>query len=259
MNEKEILLSHSRDLKMRSSENSMITSTAFLTPEERSTLAQIERENNKYVNTFYFGGYEDAERTVAIFVPIFFEFEDVGSFFSENPDENPLALIRLTKDRFTKMTHRDYLGALMSLGIKRELMGDIIVDEGGAYVFVLKSIGEYICENLKKAARGSVKCEVIPFSELCLSEDNGKVEFASVSSLRLDSVIAAAFNLSRKSASEYITKGLVYVGGVQNFKSDFSLKEKDKLVIRGKGKSVINKIIGETKKGRIHLEIKRYK
>ncbi len=259
MNEKEILLSHLRDLKTRAADNSMITFSGFLTAEERSSLSVIERENNKYVNQYCFGGYEDAERTVAVFVPKFYEISEIGEFFLKNNDESPLVLINFVKDKFTKMTHRDYLGALMSLGIKREVIGDIIVREDGAFVFCLKSMANYVSDNLKKAARGSLKAEILSVTDFKLTEDNGKIMFCSVASMRLDSVLSAAFSLSRKTAAESISKGLVFVNSTECLKPDYFLKEKDKLVIRGKGKAVINCVTGESKKGRIHLEVKRYK
>lgn len=259
MNEKEILLSRASELKERAADSSVVTSTNFLSLDERGVIAPLEKFNNKYVNTFYYGGYADAERTVAVFVPSFYEVSDVEEFFSENKEENPLSLLEVTKDRFTEMSHRDYLGSLMALGIKRETLGDIIVTDKGAYIISLKSIAGYICENLKRTGRGSVLCKEADFSSLPSDEDNGKEIFCSVASLRLDCVVAAAFSLSRSSAVEAIKSGIVYVDSVQCFKTDFILSEKAKIVLRGKGKAVISEESGKSKKGRTHLIIKRYK
>ncbi len=259
MNEKELLLSRARELKERAADNSMITATNFLSPEERSAISVIEKENNKYVSTFYYGGFPDAERTAAVFVPTFFEVNDIDSFMAENPEENPFALIEVTKDRFTSMGHRDYLGSLMALGIKREMIGDIAVTENGCHFFAVKSIAPYICENLKRTGRGSVTLKIIDMKDLPSGEDNSKLVFSSVASLRLDCIVASAFSLSRTAASETITKGLVYVNSVQCFKSDFILSEGTKIVLRGKGKAVVDRITGQSKKGRIHLEIRIYK
>ncbi len=259
MKEKEILLSRASELKERAADSSMITFTNFLSVDERSLLKPLEKQNNKYVDTFYYGGYFDAERTVAVFVPSFYDALDIEVFFRENKEENPLSLIEVTKDRFTEMSHRDYLGSLMALGIKRETLGDIIVTQKGAYIISLKSMAGYICENLKRTGRGSVLCKEADFSSLPLGEDNGKDIFCSVASLRLDCVVAAAFSLSRSSAVEAIKSGIVYVDSVQCFKTDFLLSEKAKIVIRGKGKAVISEESGKSKKGRTHLIIKRYK
>lgn len=258
MNEKELLLSRARELKERAADNSMITSTNFLSPEERSAVSVIERENNKYVSTFYYGGFPDAERTAAVFVPTFYEISDIDAFMKENTDENPFSLIECTKDKFTSMSHRDYLGSLMALGIKREMIGDIVVTENGCHFFAVKSIASYICDNLKRTGRGSVNCKIIAVDSLPQSEDNGKTVFSSVASLRLDCVVAAAFSMSRTSAVEAINKGVVYVYSVQCFKTDFTLSIGSKIVLRGKGKAVIEEITGQSKKGRMHILIKKY-
>lgn len=259
MNEKELLLSRAAELKERAADNSMITSTSFLSIDERSTLSSLEKINNKYVDTFYFGGYPEKERTVAVFVPKFFGVDDIYNYFIESTDENPLALIEVIKDKFTEMSHRDYLGSLMALGIKRETLGDIIVNEKGAYIISLKSIAGYICDNLKRTGRGSVNCSIVDFSVLPSGEDNSREIFCSVASLRLDCVVAAAFSISRSVAVESINKGLVYVDSVQIMKTDFTLSEKSKIVLRGKGKAIIAEENGKSKKGRTHLLIKRYK
>lgn len=258
MNEKEVLISRLRELKERSADSSMITCSNFLSVDERSDVSVIERENNKYVDTFFYGGFSDSERTVAVFAPQFYEITDISAFFKENEDENPLALIEVKKDRFTDMGHRDYLGSLMALGIKREMIGDISVNDEGCHFFCVKSIASYICENLKRTGRGSVQCRVIDEKDLPLQEDTGKLVFCSVASLRLDCVVSAAFSLSRSSAVEAINKGLVYVNSVQCFKTDYVLSEGAKIVLRGKGKAVINEMVGHSKKGRLHLEIKKY-
>ena len=259
MNEKDILLSRTVELKERAADNSMITFTNFLSLEERSSINPLKKVHNKYVDTFYYGGFPDAERTVAVFIPNFFEVDDVSAYFDENADENPLALIEVTKDRFTEMTHRDYLGSLMALGIKRETLGDIIVTDKGAFIVALKSMAGYICNNLKRTGRGTVKCSISDLSALPAGEDNGKDMFCSVASLRLDCVVAAAFSVSRASAVEAINKGIVYVDSVQIMKTDYMLSEKSKIVLRGKGKAVITEESGKSKKGRLHLTVKRYK
>lgn len=259
MNEKEILLSHSLDAKNRCADNSMITHTNFVSVDERDILRMIEKEQRGVVKTFYYGGFEDAERTVAVFVPDFYGVENIEEYFAENSDENPIQIIRIEKDKFSSLSHRDYLGSLMGLGIKREVIGDIKVDDEGAYVFALKSISRYICENLQKAGRGSVKCTLMEISELPKAQEKTEICFSSVASLRLDNIVSAAFNLSRSLSSQMIQNGAVYVNSLQILKTDYNIKEKDKIVLRGKGKVVVEEIIGESKKGRIHINIKKYR
>lgn len=259
MNEKEVLISHCLDIKKQALDNFMITSTNFLSVDERNVILKTEREFSADIDTFYYGGYDESERNVAVYVPKPFDVSDIGEYYRDNPDECPFCLIKISKDRFSKLTHRDYLGSLMGLGIKRETIGDIVVSEESCFVFALKSISDYICENLCKAGRGTLSCEITDLSSFSVSDENTETVFSSVASLRLDNIVASAFNLSRSSASEVIKGGLVYINSIQNFKCDSTVKEKDKIVLRGRGKVILDNVIGESKKGRTHVNLKKFK
>ena len=258
MNDKEILISHALDKKRQCADNSMITHTNFLSLDEISAAKTTDREYNEYVNTVYYGGYGDSERQIALFIPKFYDFDDVNAFLSDNEDDNPVCIVRLKKDKFTVLSHRDYLGAIMGLGLKREMVGDIKVTDEGADVFCLKSSADYICDNLKKSGRGSVTGEVLSVDAFSSAEDKYEILFTTVSSLRLDGVVAAFFNLSRSTAAEAVNKGLVYVNSSQCLKIDYNLKQGDKIVLRGKGKTVLSEIKGTSKKGKLKIEYKRY-
>ncbi|MDD6011802.1 MAG: YlmH/Sll1252 family protein [Oscillospiraceae bacterium] len=258
MNEKEALISKAFDKKEYAADNSVLTYTNFLSMEERSAVKPLERELACYADTFYYGGSREAERCLAVFVPAFFGVRDIFSYFAENEEENPLCLLRLDKDRFTALSHRDYLGALMGLGVKREMIGDITVDEKGCYLFCMKSVAKYICEHLSKIGRGSVESRILSVSEYQESEERSEILFASVPSLRLDSFLAAAFSLSRNAAVQCISRGIVFVNSSQCMKNDLLLKPGDKVVLRGKGKRVLEEILGENKKGRIHIHYRKF-
>ncbi len=260
MTEKEILISYALDKKQSAYDNSMITNTRFLSMDERTEIVHLEKELASSVRTFYFGGYENAERTAAVFIPSFYETGvGLSEFFNTYKDDNPVALLRLKKDRFSSLSHRDYLGSLMGLGIKRDVLGDILPLEDGCYIFCLKSIAEYICKNLTKVGRGAVECYISEDFDLSEYKDNFDEIFLSIASLRLDNIVSGAFNLSRSDAFEAINKGIVYVNSVKVYKPDLQVSEKDKVVLRGKGKVVLDKIAGLSKKGRTHIIIKRYK
>ena len=246
------------DKKRQSADNSMITHTNFLSLDEISIVKTTDREYNEYTDCYYYGGYDDSERQIALFVPKFFEFDHLSDFLSCNEEDNPLCIVRLKKDKFTALSHRDYLGAIMGLGLKREMVGDIKVTDEGADVFCLKSAADYICDNLKKSGRGSVTGEILPVSSFTLTEDKYELLFTTVSSLRLDGVVAAFFNLSRSAAAEMVNKGLVYVNSSQCLKGDFTLKEGDKIVLRGKGKTILSEVKGTSKKGKLKIEYKKY-
>lgn len=259
MTEKEILFSKVLDKKQYACDNSMITYTNFFSIDEKSDIISTEKVLSADVRTYYFGGYTEAERTVVVFAPKLFEISDINDYFKEYPDENPIALIRAKKDKFSILTHRDYLGALMGLGIKREMIGDVILSGDYCYIFCLRSISQFICKNLTKAGRGTVVCETCDADELPEFDDNSEEVFLSLASLRLDNIVASGFNISRTIACDAINKGIVYVNSARAVKHDMPVSEKDKIVFRGKGKIILSEIIGINKKGRVHITVKKYK
>lgn len=258
MTDDEILLSHARDLKSKSADNGMITNTAFLDMRQRTLLLSTEKEQSKFVSQFYYGGHGDAERTVCVFIPRFYEVDSAEEYFRENPADNPLSLIRIEKDKFTSLSHRDYLGALMGLSIKREMLGDILPDENGAFVVCLKTVERFILENLTGVGRATATCRRAELSEANKAREHFEEVFSSVASTRLDCVVAAAFKLSRGNAAKAIESGVVFANGVQILKTDYKVAEGEKIVLRGSGKAVLSEIKGESKKGRTHIVFKRY-
>lgn len=258
MDEKQIIISHALDMKEKAADSSVITSTNFFSLDELSFVKETDRHFQQYVTVFYYGGYKEAERQVAIFLPKIYAIESPEEYLRENEEENPLCVLRLKKDKFTSLSHRDYLGAIMGLGIKREMIGDIKTRDDGADIFCKKSISGFLLENLKKTGRGSVEGEILSVEGFADSSEQTKTVFVSVASLRLDCLVSTCFGLSRTAAAQAIIKGLIYVNSSQKLKADYLLKEKDKLVFRGKGKVVLDEITGESKKGRVHINIKKY-
>ena len=260
MTEKEVLFSRFVDKRNEADKNSMITNTNFLSVDERDELVSILKKDKLPLKTYFYGGFADAERTVAVFIPEFYQPEaDIDEYFSRCPEDNPVCAVKAQKDRFAVISHRDYLGALMGLGIKREMIGDILTDDNGAYIICLKSIAGFICENLEKSGRASLTCAVTDISEIELSDEKYTVSFHSVASLRLDNLLSSGFNMSRTKCAEAISKGIVYVNSLKALKPDMAVKQGDKIVIRGKGKIILTEIIGESRKGRININIKHFK
>ena len=258
MTDDEILFSHARDLKAQCADRGMITHTTFLDLHQRSLLARIERERNAEVQMFYHGGFPEAERVCAVFVPKFYGVSDLRAYFAGNPDDDPLCLLRADKDAFSTLSHRDYLGALMGLSVKRELFGDSLPDDGGAYLVCLKSIRPFLLENFRSAGRATLTLRAASFGDLQTPTVKTKDVFASVPSLRLDCVLAAAFHLSRAGAEQAIKAGLVFVNAVQTDKTDRRLAPGDVLVLRGKGKCRLLEETGQSKKGRLHLTLRHF-
>ena len=201
------------------------------------------------VRTSFYGGYEDAERVILINMPDYFDLER----------DNPLCIIRAEKTAGSReLTHRDYLGSLLGLGLKRDMIGDIIVRSDGADIIVMEDIADFILMNYYKAGRTSLSVSRLPISELIQNERKVTLVTDTVASLRLDSVIASAFGLSRGKAAEAISRGIVFVNNMEITKTDFQISEGDKLTLRGKGKAVLAEVGGRSRKDRQYITIERY-
>lgn len=247
MKEDEVLLAGIEDKISQCLENYMVTHSLFLDMRQR-TLADALCRQHKGLRYRFYGGYDDAERAVAVFLPD----------YAELADHDPLALLRITQAGQRALTHRDYLGSLMGLGIKREIIGDILVRDNGADIVVLREMGEFLLYNYEKAGRTSLKAEIVSIGDIIVPENRFEEKRDTVASLRLDNVVASAFSFSRGRAAEAIQGGLVFVNGLQSDKADRQIKEGDKLVLRGKGKVLLKAVGGVTKKDRISIVLHKY-
>ncbi len=236
------------------------TATNFLDVSQQSLiLSRFSREHD--VKTILYGGFSEAERAVAMFVPDFLNVstsEELIAYFNDNPEDNPLTLLRIKKDNFSEIGHRDYLGALMGLGIKRETLGDIIVTKTGADLVALKQIAPYIIRELTSAGRATLSVEEVSFAEISENIVTAREDTVSVTSMRVDNIVSACFKLSRTGAAEAVSSGFVFVNSVQTTKSDKKVSFGDKIVYRSKGKVVLKEQSGLSKKGRIFIKIDIY-
>ena len=163
------------------------------------------------------------------------------------------------------LTHRDYLGSLLALGLDREVTGDILVrgpDEktgGGADIIVEEGVAEFIELNYGKAGRTNLTVEILPIDAL----DTGLVNIVekrdTVASLRLDNVVSSAFAVSRSKAAEAIRRGIVSVNSVECLKVDQMIEEGDRVTLRGKGKIALAEVGGRSRKDRIIVTFNLYR
>ena len=295
--EDKILLAAIED-KMRQCENRYtVTNTAFLDlrqralaenfcKAERSLVLLSERSDGTYENpdvkgsgrvrALLYGGFADAERRALIFLPEYAELADIlppasvsgdspnlqnGSAFATAPADCPFCVLKANAAGGVgtkKLTHRDYLGSLMGLGIKREMTGDIIVKESGADIIIIKEIADFLLMNYEKAGRANLKLEIADITSLDTGTVNIEEKRDTVASLRLDNLVSSVFGLSRGKAQEAIKTGFVFVNSSQAQKPDMQLNEGDKLVLRGRGKAVLREIQGKTRKDRIYIIFDRY-
>lgn len=200
---------------------------------------------NKFYDYIFTGGNEESERKICIFSP--YDHMDM-----------PYVALRIHKSPKDELGHRDYLGSLMSLGIKREFVGDIFVHDMGADIIVLHEMVDFIKLNYEKAGRKTLKVEEIDLSEVESNVSSGEVKRDTISSLRLDAFLASVFNMSRQKAIECISAKRVFLNDVLILKADKKINENDKINLRGKGKAQLISVIGESKKGKIIIEIKKW-
>ena len=166
--------------------------------------------------------------------------------------------MRVEKDRFSDIGHRDYLGAVMGLGLTRESVGDICVHSDGCDIIALPNAAKYIEENLTGAGRATLKAKQIPLGgEIRAPQVNIKETSITVASPRLDAVAGEIFSLSRSAAAQAIASGAVTVNDEQVLKTDRRLSPKDKIVLRGKGRAILGEEFTQTKKGRVRIGVKK--
>lgn len=201
---------------------------------------------------FSFGGYDNAERQMLVYLP---EYLDKDSLYEE---DSPLVCLRASFFDGDTPSHRDFLGALMGEGIARETVGDIYVGKGQCDFFVTAEIAPYILQNFIGAGRTKVHLEQIPLSEVSVPEPETKEIKDTVASVRLDSIISSGFRIGRSAAAQYVNAGKVAIDGLPCEKPDKSIDEGAKISVRGLGKIKLRSINGQTKKGRISIIIERY-
>lgn len=199
-----------------------------------------------------FGGYEDAERKMLIYLP---EYLTEDALWEE---DSPCVCLRATFFQGDNPNHRDFLGALMGAGIARETVGDICVAEGRCDFFVTSEIAPYILQNFISAGRTRLHLEQIPLKEADLPEPEVKEIRDTLASLRLDSVISSGFRIGRSLATQYISAGKAAIDGLPCEKPDKPVAEGMKISVRGLGKIRLATVNGKTKKDRISVVIHRY-
>ena len=257
--EDRILLAGMEDKIRQTEEQYRMTNSRFLDLRQRSLAEVMSRSRCGGIIYGFYGGYEDAERVVEVFFPPErMEGDSIEEHFRRVPEDNPLTVIRAELKKGTPpLSHRDYLGALMGLGIKREMTGDIIVRDDGADIIVLREAAEFLLLHYTKAGRANLTLSEVAVDELRAAEGHGEEITASVASLRLDNVVAAAFHVPRNRAAEAVEAGIIYVNGICEKKTDRQVKEGEKIVFRGKGRARLLSAGGKNGKGRMKITLRR--
>lgn len=254
MNKDELLISRIEDAARRAAEGYYVVTTKFLDSHEQAVAGNLIRSGAggaADISYRFYGGYDNAERRLLIIIP--------GGY---DHDESVLSLLKILRIRVPRgsrqLTHRDYLGSVLNLGIERYLIGDILVRDDGADMIIVPEIGDYLMQEYCRVAHTEIITELLDVDELIIPEGRVKEITDTVSSVRLDSILSSAFGLSRTKAADAIRSGIVSVNHIESTKPDMKLDEGDVLVLKGKGKAVLTEFGGESKKGRIWIKINRY-
>lgn len=253
------LTNHIRDIELKnkmfkvidkansSEKNYDVRYTEFLNPYEIRNAVAILNSNSNIKYTID-GGYDQAERSMIYIYPFFMEYEDI---------EDSLRFIQIEGNfKFKNISHKDYLGALMNLGIKREKVGDIIIHENFCQVVVSNDICDFIIMNLDKVSRNNVAVKEISKEDIIYNSPNYKEVSFTASSDRLDCVISGLYNISRQDSAKYINGEKVHVNYEKITSVSKVVRENTLISVRGKGRAIVSEIGDLTKKGKIKIKAK---
>lgn len=218
--------------------------TKFLDDTSSSELRKIKTHEFK---VFFYGGYNEAERTRAILVS--------SDYINPSFDEFEIRVLEITlSSNIRPVSHRHVLGTLMAQGIKRETLGDIIINDNKVYVFVVSEMVNFIINNIFEINQIGVSIKEIEISDLVI-KDNSEEKLINIASMRLDALVARVQNFSRNDACEVIKKGLVQVNHIECLNSSYSIKINDLISIRHFGRVQIKEIVTTTKKDRLVVKV----
>lgn len=238
------------DKAEQASVRNLPAATDFLSPQQRARALDLLRlagiSESSYVLQ---GGYEGAERQVLQFLPDWMEPEIA---------ETPIRCLRAVFREEEQLTHRDFLGSLMGMGIVREKVGDILVAPGSADLLVLEGVADFLLRSWSSAGRTRLRVSAIGLESLHIPVIQRKEVRDTVSSLRLDAVAASGFRLARGKAAALIESGKVQLNWRECVKPDKLLEAGDVVSARGFGKFELSEVGGLTRKGRVSIVLQIY-
>lgn len=246
--EDNLLIARLQDALVLSSKKQFPSFIGFLNEHEISVILQSLKKE-KVSNYRFFGGYNDSERCILAVAQRNVDIEDYYYPIT--------GLSFLYKPEYT-LSHRDFLGSLMALGIKRELIGDILTGNGRAVVFVKDSIKDYVITQIQKIGKVGVTVSEWDGIELPV-KNQSEIINCTVSSARLDCIVSAVMPFSREKSATLIKQGIVFVNSIAIESVSCEVKCGDKISVRGNGKFVVGEFSGLTKKGRLKLTVEKYK
>ena len=248
-----LLLSRVLDRREQAQKRGAPVCTDFLSPRERALASDLLRLSHAPDDSYLFtGGVPDAERRILCFLPDWMSPDALA------PEDLPLCAVRAAWRDGETLSHRDLLGALTGLGIVREKIGDIYVGDAAADVLVIDALRDFLVQNWTSAGRVRLQVSAIPTDAVRVPERRAAEIRDTVSSVRLDAVLASGFRLSRSKAAELVNAGRVQVNWTDCAKPDRVLQPGDGVSARGFGRFELSRVGEPTRKGRIPIFITRY-
>ena len=236
MDGRELIRTRLTDLDRMAYERGILRCSGFLSYAEQSEYHQMDRSGMFRTSVHFLdGGYEDAAAS-------------------------EIAAIKASavNDRFAdELTHRDYLGALMNLGIERDCIGDILTEGSSCIFFCSMEMADYITENLLRVKHTSVRCSKADRNALNIRQELEELQ-VNVASERIDAVIAALYRISRQKAAQLIEAEHVFINGIAVTSAGKQMKEGDRISVRGHGKFIYDGVGGSSRKGRLYVSLRRF-
>ena len=231
--------------------------TDFLDMRQRQLIEKVLHDT-KTTNYVAFGGFLNSERTIIVLYP-----EKLEELFNNKQFsfDSVMSVIRISLPNELKgiYSHRDYLGAIIKIGMKREKVGDIIVSKNGAYIIVLKEAEEYILSGLQELTRfKKAQFELLKLENLNVEEPKTEKISIIIPSMRIDSIVSDVIKTSRAKALELIKEERVFVNHQLIEKGAKEVKQDDIITVRGKGRFKVGSVLSSTKKGNLVVEIEKY-
>ena len=254
--EEELLRKRFLELSNQAFQRGIVMYTDFLNLNELNILHTTPK--NLWAVPFRtFGGYAFAERQMAAFLPdAFYLYTDEDEIL----EKYPMSVIQISplNGKFAEdLGHRDYLGALLNLGIERSKLGDILIQEKMAYLFACDGMVDFICNELTRVRHTTVQAVRIEREEFDYEPRYEEIR-GTVASVRLDSLLSLAWNSSRSKMAPLIEEARVYVNGKLITSNGYHVRENDIISVRGMGRFRYMGMISETKKGRCYVLVYKY-
>lgn len=238
------------ELARKSYNSGIYTFTDFLGLGEQSAFHEVERELSGIPYTA-FGGTNGCER-----VMIRFGSEELCGY--EMPFPISIVFCQPLSDKFAeKLSHRDFLGAILNLGIDRSVLGDIAIVDKCAYLFVKEGMAEFVADGLTKVRKTAVKCSLVDCAPEGVLYNTKEVRVQAVGE-RIDALVAKVFSISRDDSATLFSRGLVFISGKCCESVSHKLKEGDIVSVRGYGRFIYRGVEGHTKKGKLNILIEQY-